>query len=158
MPRDGRDELGKIPEGVARFLIPNDKPGLAARTEANVWTAAAALIIVKIAGAPRATPGTAKTLELAALRHVPRMIADPITDPMEIARWIWGSLLTHTTLPLLLGVSPDDPHVEPPPRLLIAGPRESKWPGAQIMTTDLLRRIARALSQITSAQRSDLAP
>jgi hypothetical protein len=46
MPRDGRDELGRIPQAVAQFFALHDKPGFAARTEANVRTVAAALIVV----------------------------------------------------------------------------------------------------------------
>jgi hypothetical protein len=147
MPRDGRDELGQIPQTVARFLMPHDKPGLGARTEANVRAAAAALIVVRKADDPRVTPGTAQTVDLVTLRHLPQMVVDPTTDPTKIARWIWSSLLAHHTLMLPLGALPREQQQEPP-RLLVAGPRESKWPGAQIMTATLLRHTARALITI----------
>jgi len=35
-----------------------------------------------------------------------------------------------------------------PTRLLVAGPRESKWPGARVETAALLRRVAMALAEI----------
>lgn len=152
MPRDGRDELGKVPEAVARFLAPHDKPGLAARTEANVRTVAAVLLVVRDAADPRATPGTAKTLDLAEARRLPRMIADPTTDPTHLARWIWRELLTGN--PLFL------PLVMPPmpnpctPKLLVAGPRESKWQGARTETASLLRRVAPALVALETGTRS----
>jgi len=145
MPRDGRDELGKIPEAVARFLVAHDKTSYAARTEANVRTATAALIVVRDADDPRETPGTAKTIALAAARRLPRMIVDPTAEAETIARWIWRDLLMRQALLLpLLGQAFD--HV--PPRLLVAGPRESKWQGARVQTAALLRRVARALADI----------
>lgn len=152
MPRDGRDEFGQIPQAVAQFLIPNDKTGLAARTEANVRAAMAALIVVRDAKDPRATPGTAKTLDLAYLHRLPRLIVDSTTVPTQIARWIWNSLLTHNTLALPLEIS--HPHETPVPPLLVAGPRESKWQGAQKETAALLCRVALALTEISQASSS----
>lgn len=157
MPRDGRDELGMIPQAVAQFLVLHDKPGLAARTAANVQTAAAALIVVRDAADPRATPGTAKTLDLAAVRRLPRMVVDPTTDPEKGARWIWNALLARGTLPLPLEAPPDNPRGSIPPRLLVAGPRESKWQGARLETAHLLRRIALALTEITQTPKADIA-
>lgn len=149
MPRNGRDELGQIPQDVRRFLVPHDKPGLGARTEANVRTVAATLIVVRDSHDPRATPGTAKTLDLAALRHLPRLIVDPTIDPTRVARWIWNGLLALGTLPLPLETPLGDQHDAPPPRILITGPRESKWQGARSETAALLRRIDRALTEIS---------
>jgi len=147
MPRDGRDELGQIPQTVACFLLPHDKPGLGARTEANVRMAAAALIIVRKDDDPRVTPGTAQTVDLVTLRHLPQMIVDPATNPTKIARWIWSSLLAHRTLMLPFGTLSREPQQEPP-RLLVAGPRESKWPGARAVTATLLRHTARSLIDV----------
>ena len=64
MPIDRRDERGAIPDDVARFLIEHDKPGYAARTEANVRSANAALVIVRDAVEAHTTPGTAMTIDL----------------------------------------------------------------------------------------------
>lgn len=157
MPRDARDELGLIPQAVARFLILHDKPGLAARTAANVQTAAAALIVVRDVADPRATPGTAKTLDLVAVRRLPQMVVDPTTDPTKVAHWIWSALLTRATLPLPLEAPPDNPLGSILPRLLVAGPRESKWQRARIETAGLLHQIAIALTEITRPPKSDIA-
>jgi hypothetical protein len=148
MPRDGRDELGKIPDAVARHLIPCSKTGYGARTEANVRSAIAALIVVRDGNDPRATPGTAKTIALAADRRLPRMIVDPQWDPAAIARWIWSDLIQpRRTLPLpLLGATPDPDLL--PKRLLVAGPRESLWRGAHAETAELLRRVGGTLAAI----------
>jgi hypothetical protein len=146
MPRNGRDELGAIPKAVTQFLTLHDQPGFAARTEANVRTAATALIVVRDKDDPRVTPGTAKTLDLAVLHRLPLKIIDPNADPTKIARWIWDVLLAPGTLSLPLeGPTTNEPA---PSRVLVAGPRESKWPGARFETVALLRRIARALTEI----------
>ena len=153
MPRDGRDELGRIPQTVSRFLMLHDKPGLAARTEANVRVAAAALIVVREVDDPRVTPGTAQTLDLITLRHLPRMVVDPTTDPTKIAHWIWSTLLAQRTLMLPLEDLPSNPQ-QFNSRLLVAGPRESKWQKARVVTGTLLRQAARSLMEIqTSSQR-----
>ena len=152
MPRDGRDELGKIPDAVARFLTLHDKTSYAARTEANVQMANAVLIVVHTADNPRVTPGTAKTIDLAAGRHMRRLIVDPTFDANRIARWIWSDLLMMMkTLPLPFGPSAVDPLKPVPTRLLVAGPRESKWSGARVETAGLLRRVAGALAEIAQA-------
>jgi Circularly permutated YpsA SLOG family len=147
MPQDGRDECGKIPDAVAKHLIPCAKAGYGARTEANVKIADAALIVVRTADDPQATPGTAKTIALVANRRLHRLIVDPKWDPAVIARWIWRDLLTMTkTLSLpLLGAQPEPT----PTRLLVAGPRESLWQGAGVETAKLLRRVALALAELS---------
>ena len=145
MPRDRRDELGPIPEAVARFLVPHDKAIYAARTTSNVRSASAALIIVHNVDAPRSTPGTAMTIDLATQQRLPRRIIDPATDVAQIARWIWNDLLMRRPLMLPL----DGLKLDPAPlRLLVAGPRESKWRGARVETAALLRRIALAIAEI----------
>ena len=157
MPRDQRDELGRIPEDVARFLVPHEKTNYAARTAANVRTATAALLVVKDAADPRVTPGTAKTIDLAVERGLRRRVVDPSHDASAIARWIWSDLLMVHTLPLPFETRVLDPI---PTRLIVAGPRESKWPGARVETAALLRRVARALAEIARGPEPgrDLAP
>lgn len=145
MPRDGHDELGRIPPDVARFLTPHEKTSYAARTEANVRTASALLVVVRDADDPRATPGTAKTIDLCAARKLRRMIVDPRIDAARVARWIWSDLLMMQTMRLPFDGIQLDPV---PTRLLVAGPRESKWSGARVETAAMLRRVALALAEI----------
>ena len=148
MPSDARDELGPIPEAVARFLVPHNKMSYAARTVANVQSASAALIVVHDAGDARATPGTAKTIDLAVQQRLLSRIVDPTTDAVQIARWIWSDVLMLRTLMLPLDGLKLDPA---PTRLLVAGPRESKWRGARVETAALLRRVALVLAEIPHA-------
>jgi hypothetical protein len=149
MPRGARDEFGKIPTDVARWLREHESPNYAGRTEANVYSCDALLVIVQDADNPRATPGTAKTFDLAAGRNLPRRVVEPSWSAIQIAKWIWRDLFMERPeqQPLLL-----EPHARTrdpmPGRLMIAGPRESKWPGACAVTAGLLRRVGLELRQI----------
>jgi hypothetical protein len=142
-----RDELGPIPPDVARCLQPHEKTSYVARTEANIRNCDALLVVVPDADDPRATPGTKKTLDLATDRHLRRMIVDPSFAPRPIAEWIWRDLLALRTLPLPLETRSLDPVRV---RLMIAGPRESKWSGARVETAGLLRRVALELQEINA--------
>lgn len=150
MPRDGRDERGPIPPEVARFLMPYPKTGYAARTEGNVRTSDALLVVVRDVADPRTTPGTARTIELAEDRRLRRMIVDPIYSSRKIAEWIWRDLLAYRTLPLPIG---SEAEIEPlPVRLMVAGPRESKWDGGRAETAGLLRRVAQELGDLEAGR------
>ena len=145
MPSDRRDERGPIPDDVAKFLQPCTRSGYGSRTEANVQSVQSALIIVRDLGCPRETPGTAKTIDLVNRRHLPRMIVDPSGNPEALALWVWSDLLMLRTqrLPLPgLGLEPA------PMSLFVAGPRESKWPGAQEAAAKLLTGIANAIEKM----------
>lgn len=148
MTRDRRDELGQIPLQVAKHLVPIDSPSYAARTAANVRAATAALIIVENESEPGVTPGTAKTIDLVIERRLRRKIIDPRTDASAIARWIWDDLLVMRVMTLPFVTMSPDPI---PTRLLVAGPRESKWRGAHAETAALLRRIGASLAEIGRA-------
>jgi hypothetical protein len=140
MSHDGRDEFGKIPEDVAKFLRPHERPGYAARTDINVRSSDAILIVARDARDPRATPGTALTIDLAAKQRRCLKIADPRSG-REIAAWIWRDVLGQGELPLIEARSV---------RLMVAGPRESRWPGARAETTDLFRRVAQELCEMSA--------
>ena len=147
MPSDRRDEHGPIPDDVAKFLQPCTRSGYGSRTEANVQSVQAALIIVRDLGCPRETPGTAKTIDLVNRRHLPRMIIDPSANREALALWIWSDLLMLRTQMLpLQGLQ-----LQPAPmRLLVAGPRESKWGAAEAAATEFLTGIARAIEKMRS--------
>jgi hypothetical protein len=160
MPSDRRDERGLIPDDVAKFLVPHDKKGYAARTEANVRASNAALIIVSNVNDALATPGTAKTIELADQYRVRRRIVDPRADAARVIRWLLddvdGLLGRQVQLPFGLDESPVP---KTRMRLLVAGPRESKWNGARAETAGLLRRVALAIMEIGPGPKNrDLLP
>lgn len=147
MPRDARDELGPIPVDVAQFLRAHEKADYAARTEANVRSCDALLAIVQDIRNLTATPGTTKTIRLAGQLGKPRMFVDPTADVNKVARWIWCDLLPAVPLPLALE-RPDTV------RLMIAGPRESKWNGAFAHSAALLRRVGVALETMVARSAS----
>lgn len=72
------------------------------------------------------------------------MIIDPAYDTFPIARWIWDLIRPSTLMLPLDGVQLE----APPLRLMIAGPRESKWPGARAQTVSLLRQVSRSIAEI----------
>lgn len=148
MPREARDERGLIPEEVARFLQRHEKAGYGPRTDANVRACDALLVIVQDERDPRSTPGTAKTIDLATSLYKRRQIVDPRHSPKKIAEWIWRDLLALRTLPLPLEARTFDPV---PTRLMVAGPRVSKWKDAQAETAIFLRRVGYELRVINAA-------
>lgn len=143
MPKNGRDEAGPIPEVIARCLRLCPRDGYGARTEMNVAIADALLVVVSDKDDPRATPGTAKTIDLAVARRLRRMIVDPTADDHRIAIWIRE--LTRQQLSL--------DGTSTPLRLMIAGPRQSKWAAARVKTAALLRRVSIELWKIEHGDR-----
>lgn len=155
MPKEGRDERGPIPPAVARYLKPCTRSGYGARTEDNVRTAGALLVVVPDCDDPRATPGTAKTLELAADRHLRRMVVDSGANVWQLASWIRNMRHLQTQLPFARAVDLVPLH------LMVAGPRESKWAAARVETAGLLRRVAlemRAIDAGTSEEQNRRRP
>lgn len=133
MPRNGRDEDGPIPPDVARHLERCVDASLPARTRANVVLCQAVLISVADKDDPQATPGTALTMRLAAELGRPRQVICPL-DPEEhvrIAEWLrMLGIRQSGAVGLLRDL-----------RLMVAGPRASKWPAGQAETAGFLRRL-----------------
>ncbi len=152
MPRGCRDEYGPIPPDVAQHLIEHDKSAYAARTAANVRSSDALLVVVRDRDDPRATPGTALTLDLAAELPKRQMVVDPTDDAGKIARWIWQLSCVLRELSLPLEGVPDPV----PVRLMVAGPRESKWPEARVETAGLLRRVGLELRGIAAGRMASI--
>lgn len=155
MPSHGRDEFGPIPPDVARYLKPCVRSGLGARTEENVRAAGALIVVVHDVDDPRATPGTAKTLDLAAGCRLRRMVVDPRADVWQIASWVRNMIGTQQPLLIAHALDPI------PLRLMVAGPRESKWAAGRVETAGLLRRVAlemRAIDAGTSEEQNRRMP
>lgn len=129
-PSDGRDELGPIPIEVHRYLTRCPRIGLYARTAANVASAHALLVIVADAVRPYETPGTRTTLDEARRRplELPRLVVDPTHPRARVVAW--ASTLIHA---------------HPPGaefRLMVAGPRASRWPGGQSIAASFVGLLA----------------
>lgn len=139
MPQDGRDERGPIPPDVAQHLWLCPRPGKAERTRENVRSSRALLVMVRDKADAYATPGTVLTLHAAFERNLPCRVVDPHASRSETALWIWNTICAPQEC--FFGMAMD-----PRPRLMVAGPRESRWPGAQAATTDFLLEVARRLA------------
>jgi Circularly permutated YpsA SLOG family len=154
MPQRRCDERGPIPADVASHLIAHAEGGYVERTEANVRSSDALLVVVPSTQHPGQTPGTAMTLDLARERQMRRKIVDPNSSPVEISDWIASverelaaSAQGQRTL---FGPRDFEPIFL---RLMIAGPRESRWPGAREATALLLRHVGLQLRASASSQK-----
>jgi len=124
MPKNGCDEDGPIPAEIAKHLVRCPLPGYSARTATNLDMAEALLIIVVDAEDPLATPGTRMTWEGAQLRKIPRMVVDPASavEPFVNLLFHWARRKSVT-------------------KLMVAGPRASKWTNGEYEAAAFLRKL-----------------
>lgn len=117
MPSNKCDEKGLIPADVAKYLQPSRRLGFAARTQDNLLIAHRLLVVVQDKQAPYATPGTKLTLKEARDLQIRTLVVDPTDTITLVHDWIANALEMFASETNL--------------KLMVAGPRESKWPGAQ---------------------------
>jgi hypothetical protein len=140
MPRDEKDEYGEIPVTLEidgrpyayrRHFKKPTHPGTAIRTRLNVETCAALLVIVEDAQKPWATPGTKLTLDERRIAnpHKPYMVVDPTFDRDRVARWAVDLDIARGKK----GMAET--------RLMVAGPRASKWADGEQVAADFVRVI-----------------
>jgi len=132
MPKDGCDELGEIPLDVAKYLKRCTVSGYAARTHANIEMTHVVLVVVPDKQNPYATPGTRLTLQKARALGRPSMVVEPHSVVVPVAQWLW----------MWAGKGGRDPL-----RVMVAGPRESRWADGRVWTRDLLRRLHTVLME-----------
>lgn len=135
-PRDGCDEEGIIPSPVRERLWLCGEPGYMARTRWNLDRAHAVLVIVPDGTMPTITPGTRFTLDTARAHGKPRLACDPTWPTVLIRSWMmeWIIPLAGQNAGATVWGKPVAP------RLMIAGPRASRWPEGQDAARDLLIR------------------
>lgn len=131
MPKDGCDERGPIPVDIAQHLKRCVIPGYSARTQVNLDIAEALIVFVLDREDPLATPGTRMTLLGARDRKLPREVVDPLVDVNGVAtrlgHWMKGR---GDARPL---------------KLMVAGPRASKWASGEVETAAFMRKLGRIL-------------
>lgn len=127
MPKDRCDELGPIPAQVASHLLPCTISGYPARTSTNLRIAHALLVIVQDKHDPYATPGTRLTLAEARKIQVPRLVIDPDEDTRTVSTWIHMLRVQQGRQDVL--------------KIMVAGPRASRWASGRADTAALLRRL-----------------
>lgn len=126
MPKNRCDELGLIPAAVAASLLPCTISGYPARTSTNLRMVHALLVIVPDKHDPYATPGTRLTLTEAREINLPRLVVDPDEDMRVLGTWIHMLRVRQAREDL---------------RIMVAGPRESRWASGRVDTAALLRRL-----------------
>src|SRR5690606_13880120 len=129
MPKNLRDEDGPIPDEIRIHLQPCPIPGLGARTTANVEMADALLVIVPDCDDPIATPGTRRTWFGARDRQLPRQALDPSSELTSYANQLYYWAKHH-----------------PGTKVMVAGPRASKWPQGEYEAAGILRRLGMLLA------------
>lgn len=144
MPRNCCDELGPIPDAVARHLR-ESAGGYAERTEANVRVSDALLVVVPDARVPMSTPGTAWTITYARDRRLPVKVVDPHGAIAEVAAWISAAWRVVATSRAQVTLFASEASRSSGLRLMIAGPRARRWSSGRGETSRLLRDLAVSL-------------
>ncbi len=130
MPKDARDERGLIPADVAKFLMRCTIDGFPARTRANLAMSHMLLLVVQDMNDPRATPGSRLTYDEARAMGIPMRVIDPTWDREIVYQWAYHLERArrhagHTTT-----------------RLMVAGPRETRWANAESGTATFVQALA----------------
>ena len=124
-PPECRDELGALPDHVRERLTPYVERGSRPATRANIAIASAALVIVP--QADQAEHFSAMLWLLQGIRghKLPLLICDASTSLADVAAWA-------SALPETCGSR----------RLLVTGPRFTRWPEGEALARRLIGAIA----------------
>lgn len=125
MTMDGRDELGPLPDDVARHLTPCFERGPRAAVRANVALASGALLVVP--DRRHVDKFTAMRAVMTAVRtaRIQALACDPTSDTDEVAAWA-------RQLPETSGSV----------RVLVTGPRATRWIDGESCARRLVTAIA----------------
>ncbi len=125
MPQERRDELGPLPDEVARYLTPSIEKGPRPALRANLEIASGVIVVVTEAAIASTLPTMSWLLKQIRARKVPLLVADPGTSVADAASWAGQ-------LPLTCGSR----------RLVVTGPRSTRWPEGEAVA----RRLVTAIS------------
>lgn len=120
-PGDARDEDGPIPIDVMKHLVICFESGLPARTRMNVQ-ASDVVVLIQPQGINQ-TPGTALTQRLATQRGKPTLIVDAPDTELLALGFLKRNILK-------------------PTKIMIAGPRGSKWPAGKARAIAFVEKLA----------------
>jgi hypothetical protein len=125
MASDARDELGVLPAHVRERLTCCPERGQRPPIKANIEIASAALVVMPDAATAEQFPAFLWILQRIRARRLPMFLADTTSSVSEVATWAVG-------LPLDSGSV----------RLLVTGPRATRWSLGERLARDLVARIA----------------
>jgi hypothetical protein len=125
MPADGRDEIGLLPEHVSERLTVCPERGPRPPIKANIEIASAALIVVPDAKTAEQFPAMLWIIQRIRARRLPVYICDPTWQRADLGRWA-------ASLPSNSGSV----------RLLVTGPRATRWQDGEQLARQLVLAIA----------------
>lgn len=106
---EGRDELGRLPESIASVLRPCERRGVRSALLANLEIADGLVVVVPNVDHVALAPGVSAVLARARRASVPFRVVDLQTELDDLKDWA-SSL-----------------DAEGPIKLMITGPRETRW-------------------------------
>lgn len=137
--RDGRDELARLPSDILDALTPHPDKGLRVAIASNVEIASAALIVVPDVQDPTRCPPMAWLLNRVRARHIPLLVCDGRSSVSDAAAWAC-----------------EVPESSGSRRLLVTGPRATRWPDGEKVARRLVAAIADTVVPAHTVQRASL--
>lgn len=125
MPLDRRDELGAIPTDVSTLLTPCFDRGPRPAVRANIALASGVLLVVPNAKTPEKFTAMSAVMQGVRSSHCPSFVADSQTNLDDVALWA-------RSLPETSGST----------RILVTGPRGTRWPEGEGVARRLVSAIA----------------
>jgi Circularly permutated YpsA SLOG family len=127
MPLDKRDELGPVPTDVAEQLTPCFDRGPRPAVRANVSLASGVLLLVPDSTQAEKFTAMAAVLQAVRSARTPLLVCDPRTNVDDVVWWV-------RQLPETSGST----------RVLVTGPRGTRWPEGESIARRLVGAIGMA--------------
>jgi hypothetical protein len=125
MPIDRRDELGRLPPSIAASLTACPDRGPRPAVRATIASAGGVLLVVPNAATPAKFVAISAVLAAIRAARCRSFIADGATNLDEVVRWT-------RTIPELEGQT----------RIMVTGPRGTRWPDGEALGKRLVTAIA----------------
>jgi len=116
-----RDELGLIPPEIAATLTPSATEGARAALGRTLQSASALIMIVRDRKRVSDEAGFASLLRDARRLAIPSLVADPSTNASVLVDWVRTNIANEDVA-----------------RLLVTGPRETRWPAGETIAWRLI--------------------
>ena len=124
MPLDRRDELGPIPADIAEMLTPCFDRGPRPAVRANIALATGVLLVVPEAATPEKFTAMSAVMQGIRSARALSCVCDPKTNLDDVMRWA-GQL----------------PETSGSTRILVTGPRGTRWPEGETVARRLVAAI-----------------
>ena len=125
MPGDQRDELGPLPKNIATLLTPCHERGSRAAVRANLAIASGLVVVIPDARTPDRFTAMRSLIGAARAYKLPYSVVDPSSELDDVRRFV-------DALPPTSGSV----------RLMITGPRSTRWPAGERTAWQVVARLA----------------